>query len=112
MSDASRRRGRPRRSFARIHRANLFNFGLIPLLIDEDTYERIDEGDDIEIVDNVEEGVRSGQTEFTIRVNDDWEATTTLDASERERAILAAGGRLPYVKQQHQGGDAAAPSDD
>ena len=100
------------RSFARIHRANLFNFGLIPLLIDEDTYENIDQGDDIEIVDDVDAGVRSGQEEFTVRVNDDWEATAILDASERERAILAAGGRLPYVRQQHEGDGAAAPSDD
>ena len=99
-------------SFARIHRANLFNFGLIPLLIDEDTYENIDQGDDIEIVDDVDAGVRSGQEEFTVRVNDDWEATAILDASERERAILAAGGRLPYVRQQHEGDGAAAPSDD
>ncbi|PSQ49414.1 aconitate hydratase [Halobacteriales archaeon SW_7_65_23] len=100
------------RSFARIHRANLFNFGLIPLLIDEDTYENINQGDDIEIVDDVDAGVRSGQEEFTVRVNDDWEATAILDASERERAILAAGGRLPYVRQQHEDGGAAAPSDD
>jgi len=99
-------------SFARIHRANLFNFGLIPLLIDEATYENIDQGDDIEIVDDVDAGVRSGQVEFTVRVNDDWEATAVLDASERERAILAAGGRLPYVRQQHEGDGAAAPSDD
>ena len=99
-------------SFARIHRANLFNFGLIPLLIDEETYENIDQGDDIEIVDDVNAGVRSGQKEFTVRVNDDWEATAVLDASERERAILAAGGRLPYVRQQHEGDGAAAPSDD
>ena len=99
-------------SFARIHRANLFNFGLIPLLIDEATYENIDQGDDIEIVDDVDAGVRSGQVEFTVRVNDDWEATAVLDASERERAILAAGGRLPYVRQQHEDGGAAAPSDD
>ena len=99
-------------SFARIHRANLFNFGLIPLLIDEETYENIDQGDDIEIVDDVNAGVRSGQEEFTVRVNNDWEATAVLDASERERAILAAGGRLPYVRQQHEGDGAAAPSDD
>ena len=99
-------------SFARIHRANLFNFGLIPLLIEEETYENIDQGDDIEIVDDVNAGVRSGQKEFTVRVNDDWEATAVLDASERERAILAAGGRLPYVRQQHEGDGAAAPSDD
>ncbi len=30
-------------SFARIHRANLFNFGIVPLTIDEDTYENIDQ---------------------------------------------------------------------
>jgi aconitate hydratase len=99
-------------SFARIHRANLFNFGLIPLIIDEDTYERIDEGDDIEIVDDVREGVVSGETEFTVRVNDDWEATAELDASERERDILAAGGKLQWTKQRTEGGDSAAPADD
>ena len=98
-------------SFARIHRANLFNFGLLPLEIDEETYEQIDEGDDIEIVDDVEEGVRSGQEEFTIRVNDDWEATGILDASEREREILADGGKLTHVKQQYEE-EGGAPADD
>jgi len=99
------------RSFARIHKANLFNFGLLPLEIDEETYEQIDQGDDIEIVDDVSEAVRSGQEEFTIRVNDDWEATGHLDASAREREILADGGKLTHVKQQHDEGG-AAPADD
>jgi aconitate hydratase len=98
-------------SFARIHRANLFNFGLLPLEIDEETYEKIDQGDDIEIVDDVADAVASGQEEFTIRVNDDWEATGHLDASERERQILADGGKLSHVKQQHDEGG-AAPADD
>jgi len=100
------------RSFARIHRANLFNFGIVPLIIDEDTYERIDQGDDVEVVDDVREGVTAGQEEFTIRVNDDWEATATLDASERERDLLTAGGKLPWTKQHAQGGSGAAPADD
>jgi len=99
-------------SFARIHRANLFNFGLLPLIIDEDTYEKIDQGDDIEIVDDVREAVESGQEEFTVRVNDDWEATATLDASERERDMLAVGGKLAWTKEQAQGGDSPAPADD
>ncbi|WP_101294071.1 aconitate hydratase [Halegenticoccus soli] len=100
-------------SFARIHKANLFNFGLVPLTIDEDTYDRIEQGDDIEIVDDVGEGVRSGQEEFTVRVNDDWEATARLDASEREREILAAGGKLSWTKQQHEGSRGGAqPADD
>jgi aconitate hydratase len=100
-------------SFARIHHANLFNFGLVPLEIDAETYERIDQGDDVEIVDDVGAGVRAGKEEFTIRVNDDWEATGEMSASEREREILAAGGKLQWTKQQHAGGGSdAAPADD
>jgi len=99
-------------SFARIHKANLFNFGLIPLEIQEEAYEQIEEGDDIEILDDVAEGVRSGQKAFTVRVNDDWEATGILDASAREREILADGGKLPYTRNQTVGGDSTAPADD
>ncbi|MFT4889745.1 MAG: aconitate hydratase [Halobacteriales archaeon] len=99
-------------SFARIHRANLFNFGLVPLIVDEETYERIDQGDDVEVVDDVREGVTSGREEFTIRVNGEWEATARLEASERERDLLTAGGKLAWTKQQAQGGSGAAPADD
>ncbi|PSP50706.1 aconitate hydratase [Halobacteriales archaeon QH_7_69_31] len=99
-------------SFARIHKANLFNFGLLPLTIDAEDYERIDEGDDVEIVDDVAAGVRSGQEEFTVRVNGEWELTGALDASERERRILANGGKLSHVKKQHESGSDAAPADD
>ncbi|MBP1922584.1 aconitate hydratase [Halorubrum alkaliphilum] len=99
-------------SFARIHKANLFNFGIVPLAIDAETYEKIDQGDDIQIVDDVPAGVRSGQEEFTVSVNGDWEFTADLDASEREREILASGGKLSWVKQQHEGGSDAAPADD
>ncbi len=99
-------------SFARIHRANLFNFGIVPLIIDEETYGKIDQGDDVEIVDNVTEGVDSGQEEFTVRVNDEWEATAEFDASERERAILSAGGKLPWTREQALDGDEGAASAD
>jgi aconitate hydratase len=101
-------------SFARIHKANLFNFGLVPLTIDEETYERIEQGDDVEIVDDVGEGVREGKEEFTVRVDDDWEATARLDASERERRILAAGGKLSYTRRQYEdeGTGGATPADD
>jgi aconitate hydratase len=99
-------------SFARIHKANLFNFGLVPLTIDEETYERIEQGDDVEIVDDVAAAVETGQEEFTVRVNDDWEATAHLDASERERRILSAGGKLSLTKSQHDTGSGATPADD
>ncbi|TKX79779.1 aconitate hydratase [Halorubrum sp. SD626R] len=100
-------------SFARIHKANLFNFGIVPLAIDAETYEKIEQGDDLAIVDDVPAGVASGQEEFTVSVNGEWEFTADLDASERERDILAAGGKLSWVKQQHaDGGSGAAPADD
>jgi aconitate hydratase len=36
-----------------------------------------------------------------------------MDASEREREILAAGGKLQLTKQQYEsGGSGAAPADD
>jgi aconitate hydratase len=99
-------------SFARIHKANLFNFGLLPLEIDADTYAKIEQGDDIEIVDDVAEAVRTGQEEFTIRVNDDWEATGYLDASAREREILADGGKLSHTKKKYEQESGGAPADD
>jgi len=95
-------------SFARIHKANLFNFGLLPLTIDESDYANIEQGDDVEIVDDVAEAVRSGQEEFTVRINDDWELTATLDASPREREILADGGKLAHTKKHAGGGSPAA----
>ena len=100
-------------SFARIHKANLFNFGLIPLTIDADTYERLEQGDDLEILDDVAASVRGGKEEFTVRVNDDWEFTANLDASERERQILADGGKLSHTKKMAKDGDSGAtPADD
>ena len=99
-------------SFARIHKANLFNFGIVPLTVDAETYEQIDQGDEVEVVDDVAEAVRSGKEEFTVRVNGDWEAPAHLDASRREREILADGGKLTHVKQKHDAGEGAAPADD
>ncbi|SFR50832.1 aconitate hydratase [Halogeometricum limi] len=101
-------------SFARIHKANLFNFGILPLAIDEETYAKFEQGDDVEVVTDVAEAVEAGETEFTVRVNDDWEATATLDASERERRILKAGGKLRLTKEQYEqeGGSGATPADD
>jgi len=100
-------------SFARIHKANLFNFGIVPFAIDEDAYAKLDKGDNLEVVDDVRDAVEAGQEEFTIRVNDDWEFTAELDASQREREMLTLGGKLPWTKQQATGGEGGAtPADD
>jgi aconitate hydratase len=95
-------------SFARIHKANLINFGLLPLTIDEETYERIDQGDHVEIVDDAAAAVRSGREAFTVRIDGEWEATARLDANERERELLVSGGKLPHTRKEFADADADA----
>ena len=87
-------------SFARIHRTNLFNFGIVPLVISEGTYGRIDQGDEVEIVDDVAGAIASGAETLSIRVDDEWEATAELEASPRERQLLVDGGKLPHAKRK------------
>ncbi|WP_227132169.1 aconitate hydratase [Halorubellus salinus] len=100
-------------SFARIHKANLFNFGIAPFRIDAEDYEKIEQGDELTVVDDIRDGVESGQEEFTVSVNDDWEFTANLDASQRERDMLAVGGKLPWTKQRAgDGASGASPADD
>ncbi|MFB6113308.1 MAG: aconitate hydratase [Halodesulfurarchaeum sp.] len=89
-------------SFARIHESNLINFGILPLRIDDKTYEQIDQGDSLEILEDVRSAVETGTEEFTLQVDGEWQATARLEATSRERALLAAGGKLPYTKQQHE----------
>ena len=55
----------------------------------------------------------AGHRRGEARQHDDWEATAELDASERERRILEAGGKLRLTKEQYsEGGSGAAPADD
>ena len=86
------------KSFARIHVANLINFGIIPLtLANEDDYDKIDEGDDIyidgwrEAIAGMESATLQDKTKgISIKLN--------LTLTERQRKILLAGGTLNYTK--------------
>jgi aconitate hydratase len=91
------------KSFARIHKANLLNFGLLPLTFeDNDDYDKIDEGDELSI-EGVIDGVDADdeRTDLVV-VNEtkDEEIPVELDASHREREYLLAGGKLNHTKQQ------------
>ncbi len=91
------------KSFARIHKANLLNFGLLPLTFeDNDDYDEIEEGDSLRI-DSVLEGVEGEEEETQLVVvneSKDVEIPVELDASLREREYLLAGGKLNHTKQQ------------
>jgi aconitate hydratase len=90
------------KSFARIHKANLLNFGLLPLtFVDNDDYEKISEGDDLHL-ENVMEAVDTEDETTQLKLVNETtgdEIPVELDASAREREYLVAGGKLNHTKQ-------------
>ncbi|HHW56884.1 MAG TPA: aconitate hydratase [Clostridia bacterium] len=86
------------KSFARIHKANLINSGILPLtFVNEKDYENIDMGDTLKIENAIEQVRRGGR----ITVKNQTKDTTfevNLDVSDRNREILIAGGMTNYVK--------------
>jgi aconitate hydratase len=85
------------KSFARIHRDNLINFGILPLsFANAADYDKIRDNDVLEI-----KGVRKAleaNTPIIIRdVTQGFDIKTSYDLSERDRKILLAGGTLSYI---------------
>lgn len=87
------------KSFARIHRSNLINSGIIPMtFVNEDDYEFIDVEDELiienavaKIKDNNEFVVKNKTKNKDIKVN--------IDLSQRQIKIILAGGLLNYTKK-------------
>lgn len=88
------------KSFARIHKANLINFGIIPFTFkDPDDYESIAQGDSIEI-DSVRGLIEAGAKEFTAEISKTGKKVVLLlDVTDRERKILVAGGLINLAKE-------------
>jgi aconitate hydratase len=85
------------KSFARIHKANLINFGILPLTFrDPADYDSLKPGDRLTF-SKVRQLVASGATEIPVQV-DGRTIVTLLQVSDRERQDLLAGGTLNYVK--------------
>jgi aconitate hydratase len=93
------------KSFARIHRSNLINFGILPLTFKNPAdYDRINQGDRISL-SGLRALVEKGEKEIPVKV-DGGEIMTLLDVSDRERQELLAGGLLNYVKEESHGSNA------
>ncbi len=87
------------KSFARIHKSNLCNFGILPLVFrDPGDYDRVSQGAIVRIPE-VRTRIEQGDREIPVSVNG---ATimTVLDVSERQRRHLVAGGALNFVKRE------------
>ncbi|MBQ3221537.1 MAG: aconitate hydratase [Clostridia bacterium] len=85
------------KSFARIHIANLINFGIVPMTLkNPEDYERFEQGDEIEIVGFANAIAEKTQATLVNKTNGAT-AELALDLSKRQREILLAGGRLNYT---------------
>ena len=88
------------KSFARIHMANLINFGIIPLTFkNPDDFEKIAQGDDIEIK-GFADGIAEKEELTLVDKTNGAEVTLVLAATARQREILLAGGLLNYTKDK------------
>ncbi len=84
------------KGFARIHKANLVNFGIVPLIFkNPDDYDRVKQGDSISLP-AIRRLIAEGAREITVLVNGA-ELVTVLDVSDRQRQELLAGGTLNMV---------------
>jgi aconitate hydratase len=87
------------KSYARIHKANLCNFGILPLIFKNPAdYDDINDLSVIE-VPGVRTSLERGERELTVRV-DGKEMITLLEVSDRQRQSLLAGGTLNLVRRQ------------
>lgn len=86
------------KSFARIHRSNLVNSAILPLVFkNPEDYDKIDEFDEIEIL-NIHESLKTKA--FSMKnLTKNIEIELVGDFSQREQDILLQGGYLNYAKK-------------
>ena len=89
------------KSFARIHMANLINFGIVPMTFENpDDYEKISEMDDIEIKDFAK-SIKSSNTMHLLDKTNGNSVKLIVSLTERQREILLAGGLLKHTKNNN-----------
>jgi aconitate hydratase len=86
------------KSMARIHRNNLINHGVAPLIFEDTSdYDTLSLGDCLS-VDNLVSQAKSGRvTVKNLTIGKSF--TTRLELSPAELEIILSGGLLPHIKQ-------------
>jgi aconitate hydratase len=87
------------KSIARIHKANLVNYGILPLIFeDKSDHKGIEQGD-VLLIENAQEQVKSRTV--TIRnITKGTQIRTSLELSDRDLEMILAGGKLNYVRDR------------
>ena len=87
------------KSFARIHVANLINFGIVPMtLLNEEDYDKVSEGDEI-FIEGFAKAIGSEDEAVLVNRKNGARIPLKLALSARQREILLAGGTLNYTKK-------------
>ena len=85
------------KSFARIHIANLINAGILPLTFaNPDDYDKLSQDSNLTI-SGIVDGMKAGKLTITDESGFAFDAVCNL--SDRQQAILLAGGLLNYTKE-------------
>ena len=87
------------KSIARIHKGNLVNHGIIPMLFEDPAaYDSIDQGDELRI-ENLLDQIPTRRV--TVKdVTKHFEFTVKLDLTDNEIEVVLAGGQLRYLRKQ------------
>jgi aconitate hydratase len=94
------------KSYARIHRQNLANFGILPLLFKEgEDYDSIEQGDTLQFR-NLRDQVQAGTDVEVTNADKDVTYVVEHDLSDRELQMILEGSQISVVKQEFTGVEA------
>ncbi len=84
-------------SFARIHRSNLINNGILPLVIDKQGYDFFNDQDEY-VLFNVKEAVENNKDIIVQNISTQETITASLKLTSREKIMILQGGLLNTIK--------------
>ncbi|MDE3046044.1 MAG: aconitate hydratase [Verrucomicrobiota bacterium] len=89
------------KGYARIHRSNLVNFGILPLVfVNEDDWKSIDR-DDVLKIDYLHEAIQKGTPIHVTNQTKNKTMAMKCPLTEHERKVLLEGGLINYMIKHH-----------
>ncbi len=86
------------KSFARIHKANLINSGILPFtFVNKTDYDKFTEFDDLVLLDIIK-SLEEGKNIILLNKSKDIGVEVAFEGSERDIEILKKGGYINYIK--------------
>ncbi len=90
------------KSFARIHHANLVNFGIVPLeFVNKEDYSKFSLGDEIEIPE-LTQRLQAGQEVVVINKTTGEQIVCKYNLTPKQVSVLLAGGLLNWIKKKQK----------